>query len=53
VLDVTKNYKNAVLVDRDEQAIAALEEAFTKTDVKIVCNDFLSASDDLKNREKV
>jgi 16S rRNA (cytosine1402-N4)-methyltransferase len=48
LLDVTKNYKNAVLVDRDEQAVAALKEAFTKTDVKIVCNDFLSASDDLK-----
>jgi 16S rRNA (cytosine1402-N4)-methyltransferase len=52
VLDVTKNYKQSILVDRDEQAVAALEEVFTKLDVKIVCNDFLSASDDLEKQGK-
>jgi 16S rRNA (cytosine1402-N4)-methyltransferase len=52
VLDVTKNHKQSILVDRDEQAVAALEEAFTKLDVKIVCNDFLSASDDLEKQGK-
>jgi 16S rRNA (cytosine1402-N4)-methyltransferase len=46
----TQNYKNSVLVDRDSQAINALKEAFAKTDVKIVCNNFLSTSDDLKRQ---
>jgi 16S rRNA (cytosine1402-N4)-methyltransferase len=52
VLDLTQNFKNSVLVDRDNEAIDALEEAFAKTDVKIVCNDFLSASDELKKQGK-
>jgi 16S rRNA (cytosine1402-N4)-methyltransferase len=50
VLDLTQNFKNSVLVDRDSEAIDALEEAFANTDVKIVCNNFLSASDDLKKQ---
>jgi 16S rRNA (cytosine1402-N4)-methyltransferase len=50
VLERTQNYRNAVLVDRDDRAITALKEAFTKTDAKIVCNNFLSASDDLKRQ---
>jgi 16S rRNA (cytosine1402-N4)-methyltransferase len=52
VLKHTQNYKSSVLVDRDDRAVQALKEAFTKTDVKIVCNNFLSASDDLKRQEK-
>jgi 16S rRNA (cytosine1402-N4)-methyltransferase len=52
VLDLTQNFKDSVLVDRDSEAIDALEEAFANTDVKIVCNNFLSASDDLKKHGK-
>jgi 16S rRNA (cytosine1402-N4)-methyltransferase len=52
VLKRTKNHKNAVLVDRDKQAIQALQEAFTDTGVNLVCNDFLSASDDLIRQGK-
>lgn len=47
VLQHTQSYKNSVLVDRDEQAINALEEVFAKTGINLICNDFLSASDDL------
>ena len=50
VLDITKNPKSTVLVDRDEQAFNALQSEFTKTDIKIVCNNFLSASDELLER---
>jgi 16S rRNA (cytosine1402-N4)-methyltransferase len=52
VLDVTKNPKDAVLVDRDDQAIKALKEAFAGMGVKTVCNNFLSASDELKSQGK-
>jgi 16S rRNA (cytosine1402-N4)-methyltransferase len=44
VLERTKNYKESVLVDRDEQATQVLKEVFAGTDVTIICNDFLSAS---------
>jgi 16S rRNA (cytosine1402-N4)-methyltransferase len=50
VLELTQNYKNSVLVDRDEQALNALEEAFAKTGISLICKDFLSASDDLKRQ---
>jgi 16S rRNA (cytosine1402-N4)-methyltransferase len=52
VLNITKNYKDSALVDRDSQAIHALEDRFAKTDIKIICNNFLSASDDLNKQEK-
>lgn len=43
ILDVTQNYKDAVLVDRDENAIQVLREKFKETPVRIVENDFYSA----------
>jgi len=52
VLKRTQNPKGAVLVDRDETAVAALKQAFAKTDANLVCNDFLSASVDLEQQGK-
>jgi 16S rRNA (cytosine1402-N4)-methyltransferase len=52
VLNVTQNYKDSVLVDRDSRAVNALQDKFAKTDVKIICNDFLSASNELNEQEK-
>ncbi len=43
ILDVTRNYKNAVLVDRDHNAIEVLESRFAKEPVQIVKSDFYSA----------
>jgi 16S rRNA (cytosine1402-N4)-methyltransferase len=52
ILEVTKRPKNTVLVDRDEQAIEALEEAFGGTGVQIIHKDFLSASVELQEQGK-
>ncbi len=43
ILDVTQNYKDAVLVDRDEHAIEVLEERFRGKPVRIVKRDFYNA----------
>lgn len=43
ILDVTQNYKDAVLVDRDENAIEVLEEKFANSPVTLIHNDFYNA----------
>jgi 16S rRNA (cytosine1402-N4)-methyltransferase len=52
VLKATKEPKKAVLVDRDEQANEALQEAFGSMGAQIVRKDFLSASIELKEQGK-
>ena len=44
ILDVTRNYKGAVLVDRDDFAINFLTEKYASESVKIVKSDFYSAA---------
>jgi 16S rRNA (cytosine1402-N4)-methyltransferase len=44
ILGVTQNYKDAVLVDRDDFAIKYLTEKYESESVKIVKNDFYSAA---------
>lgn len=43
ILDVTQNYKEAVLVDRDENALKYLREKFANSPVNLVHKDFYSA----------
>lgn len=43
ILDVTQNYKGAVLVDRDVNAIKILEGKYGSEPVRIVQNDFYNA----------
>lgn len=43
ILDVTQNYKDTVLVDRDENAIKELREKFANSPVKLRHQDFYSA----------
>lgn len=43
ILDVTQNYKEAVLVDRDENAIKVLREKFANSPVTLLHEDFYSA----------
>lgn len=43
ILDVTQNYKDAVLVDRDENAVRVLQEKFANSPVNLVKKDFYSA----------
>ena len=43
ILDVTLNYKNSVLVDRDEFATTYLSEQFSGTGIDIINTDFYSA----------
>jgi 16S rRNA (cytosine1402-N4)-methyltransferase len=47
VLDKTKAPKKAVLVDRDDDAIAALETRFGSSGARIIHQDYLSASKQL------
>ena len=44
ILDVTRNYKEATLVDRDEFAIEFLRKKFASLDVKMVNLDFYNAA---------
>lgn len=44
VLELTGNYKDSVLVDRDKQAIEALSHRFNKTAIDIRHQDYLTAS---------
>lgn len=49
ILDVTKAYDKAVLVDQDLEAIAALQ-SFKKAGASLMHSDFLAASQELKKR---
>ena len=49
ILDKTGNYKQSVLVDRDQNAVRALEETFAGKDIIFIGQDFLSASQQLIN----
>jgi 16S rRNA (cytosine1402-N4)-methyltransferase len=44
ILDVTKNYKDAVLVDRDEFACEHLRLKFSEKSIRLVNDDFYNAS---------
>ncbi len=43
ILDVTRNYKDSVLVDRDENAIKVLKEKFQGMELNLLHEDFYSA----------
>lgn len=43
ILDVTRNYKDSTLIDRDESAVNYLEEKFNGKNIEIINNDFYSA----------
>ncbi len=43
ILDVTQNYKESALVDRDEKAIGVLREKFKDKPIEILHQDFYSA----------
>lgn len=43
ILDVTRNYKDSVLVDRDENAIKVLKEKFKGKELNLLQTDFYSA----------
>lgn len=43
ILDVTRNYKDSVLVDRDENAIKVLKEKFKGKELNLLHSDFYSA----------
>lgn len=43
ILDVTRNYKGAVLVDRDENAMEVLRAKFANLPVRFIRTDFYSA----------
>jgi len=47
VLAATRNYKDSVLVDRDETAVQVLEERFGEKGINIVHEDFCSAAQQL------
>ncbi len=42
-MDVTQNYKESTLVDRDENAIRFLREKFKNEPIEIIHNDFYNA----------
>jgi 16S rRNA (cytosine1402-N4)-methyltransferase len=52
VLELTGNPKGSVLVDRDQNAIAQLEERFAGQGISLLHADFLSASERLKEQGK-
>lgn len=43
ILDVTRNYKESALVDRDQNAVRYLEERFASVPIEIVHKDFYGA----------
>ena len=43
ILDVTQNYKDSVLIDRDEFAIQKLNQKFAGTNITIMHDDFYSS----------
>ena len=52
VIEMTKNPKGAVLVDRDPNAVKSLRERFSETGVEIIQKDFLAASEKLVSQGK-
>lgn len=50
ILKITKNYQEAVLVDRDPQAVEYLKQKFTKIKTNIMLGDFLSLSQNLLDK---
>jgi 16S rRNA (cytosine1402-N4)-methyltransferase len=52
VLDATHSVKKSVLVDRDAQAILALKEEFKGSELQIIHQDFLTASQRLQDENK-
>lgn len=44
ILDVTRNYKGSVLVDRDDYAVEVLKSKYESEDIKILHMDFYSAA---------
>jgi 16S rRNA (cytosine1402-N4)-methyltransferase len=52
IFDLTGTEKGSVLVDRDEQAIEALQERFKEKDTQILQSDFLNALQTLKQKGK-
>jgi 16S rRNA (cytosine1402-N4)-methyltransferase len=44
ILKLTNNYKQSVLVDRDDNSIKVLEEKFSKSGIVLMHQDYLSAS---------
>ena len=47
ILDITEQYKGSYLVDRDPSAISFLSEKFKNKDLKMLNQDFFSASEEL------
>ncbi len=47
ILELTGNYKESVLVDRDEKAIAELKSKFGHTGIGLLRQDYLSVSQDM------
>lgn len=52
VLEVTKNYKDSALVDRDDYAISHLS-SFEQLGVQLIHSDFLSAAEKLASEKRV
>jgi 16S rRNA (cytosine1402-N4)-methyltransferase len=52
ILAQTGNYRDSVLVDRDQNAIDELTQQFGSTGISLTHSDFLSASIDLVNQGK-
>ncbi|HEX7963829.1 MAG TPA: 16S rRNA (cytosine(1402)-N(4))-methyltransferase RsmH [Candidatus Saccharimonadales bacterium] len=52
VIEMTKNPKGAVLVDRDPNAVKSLRERFSETGAEIIQKDFLAASEKLASQGK-
>lgn len=53
ILERTHNPNDTVLVDRDQNAITVLEQKFAETGIKFIQSDFLSASRELVEEERV
>lgn len=53
ILESTGNYENSVLVDRDPNAVVALQKRFAAQKVRILHADFLSASRQLADEGRV
>lgn len=52
ILRLAQNYKESVLVDRDEEAVKVLQRQFKDTGVKILQRDFLAASSELLEQNR-
>lgn len=52
ILERTLQAKGSVLVDRDENAVKALEKRFGDSSVQIIHGDFVSAAEELKSKKQ-